>query len=88
MVVVSDVKELSAAAAAKPERMRGFEEDDLRTQTGGLGGQRHDRGGGGGRGGPSSAYRFHSLVPLQPVKAGDNMHLAIGGIGQCSVRFN
>ena len=29
-----------------------------------------------------------SLVPLQPVKAGDNMHLAIGGIGQCSVRFN
>ena len=29
-----------------------------------------------------------SLVPLQPVKAGDNMHLAIGGIGQCSVRFS
>ena len=28
-----------------------------------------------------------SLVPLQPVKAGDNMHLAIGGLGQCAVRF-
>ena len=28
-----------------------------------------------------------SLVPLQPVKPGDNMHLAIGGIGQCQVRF-
>ncbi len=28
-----------------------------------------------------------SLVPLQPVKPGDNMHMAIGGIGQCSVRF-
>jgi 2-oxopent-4-enoate/cis-2-oxohex-4-enoate hydratase len=28
-----------------------------------------------------------SLVPLQPIKAGDNMHLTIGGIGQCSVRF-
>ena len=28
-----------------------------------------------------------SLVPLQPVKPGDNMQLAIGGIGQCSVRF-
>ncbi|MGE3849426.1 MAG: 2-oxopent-4-enoate hydratase [Gammaproteobacteria bacterium] len=28
-----------------------------------------------------------SLVPLQPVKPGDNMHLALGGIGQCAVRF-
>lgn len=28
-----------------------------------------------------------SLVPLQPVKAGDNMCLAIGGIGRCAVRF-
>ena len=28
-----------------------------------------------------------SLVPLQPVKAGDNMNMAIGGIGECSVRF-
>jgi len=28
-----------------------------------------------------------SLVPLQPVKAGDNMQLAIGGIGRCAVRF-
>ncbi len=28
-----------------------------------------------------------SLVPLQPVKPGDNMHLVIGGIGQCAVRF-
>ena len=28
-----------------------------------------------------------SLVPLQPVQAGDNMSLAIGGIGRCSVRF-
>lgn len=28
-----------------------------------------------------------SLVPLQPVKPGDNMHMAIGGIGQCAVRF-
>lgn len=28
-----------------------------------------------------------SLVPLQPVQAGDNMNMAIGGIGECSVRF-
>ncbi len=28
-----------------------------------------------------------SLVPLQAVKPGDSMHLAIGGIGQASVRF-
>lgn len=28
-----------------------------------------------------------SLVPLQPVKAGDNMNMAIGGIGECSLRF-
>lgn len=28
-----------------------------------------------------------SLVPLQPVKAGDNMQLAIGGIGGCTARF-
>jgi 2-oxopent-4-enoate/cis-2-oxohex-4-enoate hydratase len=28
-----------------------------------------------------------SLVPLHPVKAGDNMNMAIGGIGGCSVRF-
>lgn len=28
-----------------------------------------------------------SLVPLQPVKAGDSMHLVIGGMGHCSVRF-
>lgn len=28
-----------------------------------------------------------SLVPLQPVKAGDSMQLAIGGIGNCAVRF-
>ena len=28
-----------------------------------------------------------SLVPLQAVTAGDNMHMRIGGIGECSVRF-
>jgi 2-oxopent-4-enoate/cis-2-oxohex-4-enoate hydratase len=28
-----------------------------------------------------------SLVPLQPVKPGDSMHMAIGGIGQCTVKF-
>ncbi len=28
-----------------------------------------------------------SLVPLQPVKAGDSMQLAIGGIGRAAVRF-
>lgn len=28
-----------------------------------------------------------SLVPLQAVKAGDAMHMEIGGIGQASVRF-
>lgn len=28
-----------------------------------------------------------SLVPLQPIGPGDSMHLAIGGLGQCSVRF-
>lgn len=29
-----------------------------------------------------------SLVPLQPIKAGDNMRVDIGGIGSCSVRFS
>jgi 2-oxopent-4-enoate/cis-2-oxohex-4-enoate hydratase len=29
-----------------------------------------------------------SLVPLQPVKAGDSMHLALGGIGHCAVKFS
>lgn len=29
-----------------------------------------------------------SLVPLQSVKAGDAMHMEIGGIGQASVRFS
>ena len=29
-----------------------------------------------------------SLVPLQPVKPGDNLHVAIGGIGQCTVKFS
>ena len=28
-----------------------------------------------------------SLVPLQPVKPGDNMTVSVGGIGRCSVRF-
>ncbi|MGR8918966.1 MAG: 2-oxopent-4-enoate hydratase [Gammaproteobacteria bacterium] len=28
-----------------------------------------------------------SLVPLQPVSAGDSMQLAVGGIGGCAVRF-
>ena len=28
-----------------------------------------------------------SLVPLQPVKAGDNLHVRIGGLGSASVRF-
>jgi len=28
-----------------------------------------------------------SLVPLQAVKPGDNMHMEIGGLGQASVRF-
>jgi 2-oxopent-4-enoate/cis-2-oxohex-4-enoate hydratase len=28
-----------------------------------------------------------SLVPLQPVAPGDSMHLAIGGLGACAVRF-
>ncbi|MDX2471223.1 MAG: fumarylacetoacetate hydrolase family protein, partial [SAR324 cluster bacterium] len=29
-----------------------------------------------------------SLVPLEPVQAGDYMRLGIGGIGQCSVSFS
>lgn len=29
-----------------------------------------------------------SLVPLQPVKPGDNMTMSIGGLGGCSVRFS
>ena len=28
-----------------------------------------------------------SLVPLQPIKAGDYMSVSIGGIGRTSVRF-
>ena len=28
-----------------------------------------------------------SLVPLQPIKAGDYMSVSIGGIGRCAVRF-
>lgn len=28
-----------------------------------------------------------SLVPLQPVQAGDSMSVSVGGIGRCSVRF-
>lgn len=28
-----------------------------------------------------------SLVPLQPVQAGDSMHLMLGGVGNASVRF-
>ena len=28
-----------------------------------------------------------SLVPLEPVKAGDYMRLSLGGIGSASVRF-
>jgi 2-oxopent-4-enoate/cis-2-oxohex-4-enoate hydratase len=28
-----------------------------------------------------------SLVPLEPVKPGDRMHLRIGGVGEASVRF-
>jgi 2-oxopent-4-enoate/cis-2-oxohex-4-enoate hydratase len=28
-----------------------------------------------------------SLVPLQPIVAGDYMRVQIGGIGSCSVRF-
>jgi len=35
----SSAASLSAVATAQPERMRGFEEDDERTQTGGLGGR-------------------------------------------------
>lgn len=29
-----------------------------------------------------------SLVPLQPIKAGESMHLTVGGIGTASVRFS
>ena len=28
-----------------------------------------------------------SLVPLLPIKPGDNMHVSIGGIGSAAVRF-
>ena len=28
-----------------------------------------------------------SLVPLEPVLAGDTLNLSIGGLGGCSVRF-
>lgn len=37
---------------------------------------------------PGEVILSGSLVPLQPVKPGDNMTMAIGGIGGCSVRFS
>lgn len=37
LVMVSSADSLSAAASARPERMRGFDDDDMRTRTGGLG---------------------------------------------------
>jgi 2-oxopent-4-enoate/cis-2-oxohex-4-enoate hydratase len=29
-----------------------------------------------------------SLVPLEPVRAGDRMRVRVGGIGEASVRFS
>jgi len=36
---------------------------------------------------PGEIVLSGSLTPLVPVAAGDNLHISIGGIGSCSVRF-
>ena len=56
MATFSSAASLDQVASAKPERLRGFEEDDRKQRTGGLGG----RGTAGSSGGSSqSPYRFH-----------------------------
>merc|ERR1712137_1232403 len=65
LVMFSSALALSAAASARPERMRSFEEDDQRTRTGGLGPS--VRGGEAPRKTQQapSQYRFHALDALQ-----------------------
>lgn len=70
MLMHTKASEIEAVQAAKPERMRGFEEGDRRQATGGLG-----RSGGGAvptssRGSAASQYRFHALQPLTVLPAG------------------
>jgi len=65
MAMFSAEAALTAVATAKGERMRGFEEEDRRQRTGGLGGR---SAGSGAASGPSSSskYRFHSTKALEP----------------------
>lgn len=71
MVMASKAAELQQLAEAKPERMRGFAEDDQRTRTGSSGG-----GGASARrpaatgGGASDPYRFHAIQALQTLPPG------------------
>lgn len=55
IAMFSSAASLDQAAAATPERMRGFEEDDRKMRTGGLGG----RGTGSSSSSAQSPYRFH-----------------------------
>ena len=68
MVMYTASKEVEAVQAAKPERMRGFEEGDLRQATGGLAGSSSVRAAASRS--ASSPYRFHALQPLTQVPPG------------------
>lgn len=77
LVMKSEVAEVEAAASAVPERMRGFEEDDERTRTGGLS-TGVDRKGIVNRTQQRSPYSFGSLqaltVPLGAKPASSAAH--------------
>lgn len=70
MLVHSKPTDIEAVKAAKPERMRGFEEGDLRQATGGLSGRVSGVRAASTSGGAISPYRFHALQPLRQLMPG------------------
>ena len=70
MVMASRVEAIKEVEEAKPERMRGFSEDDLRTRTGSSGGSSHVRAA--STSSAASPFKFHGLraLPVLPPGAG------------------
>jgi len=68
MVMQSRAEEIAQVQTTKPERMRGFAEDDERLATGSVSGSGATRAGRSVV--KSSAYRFHELQPLTTLPSG------------------
>lgn len=88
MVMQSRAEEIAQVQTTKPERMRGFAEDDERLATGSVSGSGATRAGRSVV--KSSAYRFHELQPLTTLPSGASPPVSVAmarlQVRKCRVR--